>query len=159
ASALARGWTSAGLVAVDDGLAADPSPEARSSFSQRSNWKAVPSNRDVVLESDVIVLAVKPQVMSAVVAGVRPLSKSKHLVVSVAAGVTLEQLASELGPECRLIRVMPNTPCLVGASAAGYSPAKTATADDIALVDRLFNAVGKAYRLPEQLLDAVTGLS
>jgi pyrroline-5-carboxylate reductase len=54
---------------------------------------------------------------------------------------------------------MPNTPCLVGASAAGYSPAETATAEDIAVVDRLLNAVGRAYRLSETLLDAVTGLS
>jgi pyrroline-5-carboxylate reductase len=54
---------------------------------------------------------------------------------------------------------MPNTPCLIGASAGGYSPAEGATADDLALTDRLFNAVGRAFRLPEYLLDAVTGLS
>src|SRR5208283_4682906 len=54
---------------------------------------------------------------------------------------------------------MPNTPCLVGASASGYAPANTATPEDIALVDRLLNAVGRAFRLPENLLDAVTGLS
>ena len=159
ASALARGWTNAGLVAAEDGLAGDPSPEARSNFAQRSGWKAVPSNRDVVLDSDVVILAVKPQVMSSVIADVRPLIKPKHLVVSIAAGVTLQKLADELGAGCRVVRVMPNTPSLVGACAAGYSPAKTATDDDIAQVDRLFNAVGKAYRLPEHLLDAVTGLS
>jgi pyrroline-5-carboxylate reductase len=159
ASALARGWTAAGLIAPEDGLAGDPSPEARSSFTQRCGWKAVPSNRDVVVDSDVLVLAVKPQVMSAVIADVRPLVKARHLLISVAAGVTLQKLAEELGNDCRLIRVMPNTPCLVGASAAGYSPSRSATAEDIDLVDRLFNAVGKAYRLPEHLLDAVTGLS
>jgi pyrroline-5-carboxylate reductase len=54
---------------------------------------------------------------------------------------------------------MPNTPCLVGASASAYAPNDTATPEDIALVDRLLNAVGRAYRLPESLLDAVTGLS
>jgi pyrroline-5-carboxylate reductase len=54
---------------------------------------------------------------------------------------------------------MPNTPCLVGASASGYTPGTTATAADVALVDRLLNAVGRAFRLPEHLLDAVTGLS
>src|SRR5207245_4212273 len=55
--------------------------------------------------------------------------------------------------------VMPNTPCLVGASASGYAPAPTATADDVTLVARLLNVVGTAFRLPESLLDAVTGLS
>ena len=59
----------------------------------------------------------------------------------------------------RVVRVMPNTPCLVGASATGYSPGSTATPDDAALVERLFSAVGIAYRLPDHLLDAVTGLS
>jgi pyrroline-5-carboxylate reductase len=54
---------------------------------------------------------------------------------------------------------MPNTPCLVGASASAYAPGSGATADDIALVDRLLNVVGTAFRLPEHLLDAVTGLS
>src|SRR5262249_3038967 len=68
-------------------------------------------------------------------------------------------LAEGLGPSCRLVRVMPNTPCLVGASASGYTPGEVATADDVALVDRLLNAVGKAFRLPESLLDAGTGLS
>src|SRR5262249_43716710 len=67
--------------------------------------------------------------------------------------------ADGLGADLRLIRVMPNTPCLLGASASGYSPGDSATADDVALVQRLLDAVGKAFRLPEHLLDAVTGLS
>ena len=159
ASALARGWSAAGLVTVDEGLAADPSPDARTRFAERSGWKAVPSNRDVVVDSDLLVLAVKPQLISTVIADVRSLVKPKHLIVSIAAGVTLPRLEDEFGGGHRLIRVMPNTPCLVGASAAGYSPGPAATPDDIALVDRLFNAVGKAYKLPEHLLDAVTGLS
>jgi pyrroline-5-carboxylate reductase len=54
---------------------------------------------------------------------------------------------------------MPNTPCLVGASASGYAPGEGATPEDVNLVDRLLNAVGRAFRLPEHLLDAVTGLS
>src|SRR5258708_965286 len=112
ASALARGWTNAGLIAADDGLASDPSPESRSSFAQRSGWKAVPSNRDVVLDSDIVILAVKPQVIASVIADVRSLIKPKHLVVSIAAGVTLQTLSDHLGTDCRLIRVMPNTPCL-----------------------------------------------
>ncbi len=158
AGALARGWSAAGLLAPENGLAADPSPEARAAFSQRSGWKAVPSNRDVVAECELLIVAVKPQVLSAVAADVRYLIKPSHLIVSIAAGVTLQRLAAEFGTE-RVVRVMPNTPALVGASAAGYSPGPAATADDVAEVDRLFNAVGKAYRLPEHLLDAVTGLS
>src|SRR5205085_4778849 len=71
----------------------------------------------------------------------------------------LKALADGLGTERRLVRVMPNTPCLVGASAAGYAVGPNATPDDVDLVDRLLNAVGRAFRVPEHLLDAVTGLS
>jgi len=83
----------------------------------------------------------------------------RHLVISIAAGVTIQTLADELGSAVRLVRVMPNTPCLVGASATGYSPGLTATQADVELVGKLFSAVGKAYRVSEPLLDAVTGLS
>src|SRR5262245_43165510 len=159
AAALAKGWSAAGLVRPEDGRAADPSPEARAAFTNRSGWPAVASNRDVVAESDVVVLAVKPQSLPAVLDDVRMMLKERHLIVSIAAGVTLDQLAGHLGGERRLVRVMPNTPCLLGASASGYSPGPAATSDDADLVHRLFNAVGTAFRLPEHLLDAVTGLS
>lgn len=159
AGALARAWTSAGLVEPADGLASDPNPEARTRFSERCGWRCLPSNRDVVVDSEVLILAVKPQTLPQLLDDVRVLIQPRHLVVSILAGVPLSRLAEQLGGSCRLIRVMPNTPCLVGASASAYSPGPTASAEDIDLVDRLFNAVGKAYRLPESLLDAVTGLS
>lgn len=158
AGALARGWSAAGLVAAGEGLASDPSPEARARFSERCDWKAVPSNRDVVVDCDTLVLAVKPQTVSAALSDIRTLLKPSHLLISICAGVTLERLAADSGTQ-RVVRVMPNTPCLLGASASAYSPGPGASAEDIDLVDRLFNAVGKAYRLPEHLLDAVTGLS
>ena len=97
--------------------------------------------------------------MTAVLTEVALVLRPSHLVVSIAAGITLRQLQATLGTDCRLVRVMPNTPCLVGASAAGYAPAEAATAEDVVLVDRLLNSVGRAFRLPEHLLDAVTGLS
>jgi pyrroline-5-carboxylate reductase len=158
AGALARAWSAHGLIEPSEGLASDPNPEARSRFVERCGWRCLPSNRDVVVESDVLILAVKPQALAALIDDVRPLVKSHHLIISILAGVPLARLEKEIGTG-RFIRVMPNTPCLVGASASAYSPGPTATAEDIDLVDRLFNAVGKAYRLPESLLDAVTGLS
>jgi pyrroline-5-carboxylate reductase len=159
AGALARGWSAAGLVTATEGLGSDPSPDARARFSERCGWKAVPSNRDVVADCDTLILAVKPQTVSAVLGDVRTLIKPHHLLISICAGVTLERLGEEVGGTSRLVRVMPNTPCLLGASASAYSPGSGASSEDVDLVDRLFNAVGKAYRLPEHLLDAVTGLS
>jgi pyrroline-5-carboxylate reductase len=160
ATALARAWVGAGLVRAADCRASDPSPQARQAFLAESGCAAGPDNAAVAAAADLLVLAVKPQSLPGLLAEVRPLlAERRPLVVSIAAGVTLRQLADGLGAQTRLVRVMPNTPCLVGASASGYSFGERATPADVALVDRLLNAVGRAFALPEALLDAVTGLS
>jgi pyrroline-5-carboxylate reductase len=159
ATALARGWLSAGLVESARGAASDPVPQARQAFQEITGMEAMADNRKLVANSDVLILAVKPQSLAGVLSEVRSTVSPKHLMVSIVAGATLRQLADGLGSGRRLIRVMPNTPCLVGASASAFAPAETATADDVGLVERLLNAVGRAFRLPEHLLDAVTGLS
>ena len=161
ATALAQGWLKAALVRADALRASDPLPEARTSFAQTTGARALASNRQVVAESDLVVLAVKPQQLAEVLAEIGPaVQTGQPLLVSIAAGVGLQTISDRLGvPGCRLVRVMPNTPCLVGASATAYAAAPNATADDVRLVDRLFNAVGRAFAVPERLLDAVTGLS
>ena len=158
ATALAKGWLRAGLVRAGSCRASDPLASARQSFATETGCPAGADNCEVAAVSDLLVLAVKPQSMPALLEEISTHVKDR-LVVSIAAGITLRQLSAGLGPDCRLIRVMPNTPCLIGASASGYSPGEGAAAEDIALVDRLLNAVGVAFRLPEHLLDAVTGLS
>jgi pyrroline-5-carboxylate reductase len=140
-------------------MASDPLPDARQAYTAGCGVRAGSDNREIVAGSDLLILAVKPQAITALLAEIRPAITHRHLIVSIAAGISLQHLASGLGADRRLIRVMPNTPCLVGASASGYSPGGSATAEDVALVDRLLNAVGLAFRLPETLLDAVTGLS
>jgi pyrroline-5-carboxylate reductase len=157
ATALARAWLDAGLLAPGRLHASDPAAGARQAFAAATGVTADDDNAAVVAQSDVVVLAVKPQAMAGLLAEVRSSWTARHLAVSVAAGVTLKQLAE--GVSCRLIRVMPNTPCLVGASASAFTPGPTATPDDIALVQRLLDAVGKAFQVPEGQLDAVTGLS
>ncbi len=159
ASALARGWTAAGLLDPARSLASDPYPAARDKFQSATGARSVEGNADVLVGADVIVLAVKPQAMAGLLDEVSPWVEPRHLFVSIAAGVTLQQLADGLGREARVVRVMPNTPCLVGASASGFAAGPAATKDDVELVARLFGAVGKAFALPEHLLDAVTGLS
>src|SRR5262245_54853659 len=141
ATALARAWLAAGLVKAV--RASDPVPEAREAFSSQTGIAATTNNLEVASASDVLILAVKPQSMPGLLAQIRPALDKRPLIVSIAAGITLRQLADGLGSSSRLVRVMPNTPCLVGASASGYAPAETTTAQDIALVDKLLNAVGK----------------
>jgi len=159
ASALAAGWLEAGFLDASRSQAADPFPGARAKFQQTTGINAVESNCKVVESCETLLLAVKPQVMASVLAEIRPQVTARHLVVSIAAGVTLQTLGNAIGGGTRLVRVMPNTPCLVGASASGYAASTAATTDDLALVGKLFGAVGKAFALPEHQLDAVTGLS
>lgn len=159
ATALAKGWLVAGLVQASGLAASDPSPEARQAFQAETSIPALENNSAVVSRSEVLVLAVKPQSMAALLTEIRPLVTDDHLLISIAAGITIKQLVDGLGQGRRIVRVMPNTPCLIGASASGFSPSSEARPADVTLVDRLLNAVGRAFRVPEHLLDAVTGLS
>lgn len=113
----------------------------------------------VAAAADVIVLGVKPQALPPVLEALRPHVQPRHLVVSIAAGVTLHTLEAALGPGTRAVRVMPNTPSTVGAGASAYSLGAAATPSDAELVHALLSAVGLAVRVEERLMDAVTGLS
>ncbi len=159
ATALARAWLQAGLVTPDRVLASDPAATARSSFLKETAVAARDDNRAVAVNSDVLVLAVKPQSMDALCVEIKSALRPDHLVISIAAGITLRRLQEMLDQDRRLVRVMPNTPCQVGASATAYAAAEAATTEDVRRVDRLFAAVGRAMPVPEHLLDAVTGLS
>jgi pyrroline-5-carboxylate reductase len=159
ATALARGFCQAGLTEPGLIVAADPAEAARVAFARATSAKVTPSNSEAAQGCDVLVLAVKPQQMPAALRELTGIVGPGHLVISIAAGVTLDTMAAALGAGQRLVRVMPNTPCLVGASAAAYCLGGAATSDDAQLVERLLGAVGLALQLPESLLDAVTGLS
>lgn len=115
-------------------------------------------NVTAVRSSDVVVLAVKPQAIGQV-CGAPELARASasKLVISVAAGVGLGQLASLL-PEARLIRAMPNTPARVGEGLTVIAPGPTASADDLALARRTFAALGRVLELDEAHMDAVTAL-
>jgi pyrroline-5-carboxylate reductase len=160
ATALAQGCVKAGLVAARDVLASDPVDAARAKFERDiPGARTTTDNRAVLSESEVVILAVKPQMMAGVLEGVRDSATQRHLVISIAAGITLQRLAAALPSGTRLIRVMPNTPCLIGLGASCYARGSAATAEDAALVDRLLASVGKVYEVKESQLDAVTGLS
>src|SRR5262245_9431955 len=132
ARALARGWLAAGLARIDRLRASDPEPRARQAFFDQVGVPVSTRSQEVVQGCEVVVLAVKPQSMSSLLAEIRPAVTPDQLFVSIAAGVTLQQLEEGLGSR-RLIRVMPNTPCLVGESASAYCPGESATPQDVAL--------------------------
>jgi len=102
---------------------------------------------------------VKPDQTLPLLQEVRKHFGERHLLISIAAGVPLAKLEDALPGGARLVRVMPNTPALVGASASAFALGKSALPEDGALAQRLFSSVGVAYQVKESLLDAVTGLS
>jgi len=159
ATALAQGWLSAGLLDAATSFASEPSTAAATTFAKATGLKLMPTNAAVVQACDLIIPAVKPQVLPTVLQDIRGYLEPRHLVISIAAGVTLHQLAYYLGNETRVVRVMPNTPTLVGQGATGLAAGPAATSDDTTLVQQLFSAVGLAFVLPESQLDGLTGLS
>jgi pyrroline-5-carboxylate reductase len=158
ARALASGFVTAGLVPASRIVAADPIEPATNGFLEVvAGARVAADNSQVAREADIVFLATKPQQLAAAVGDLQNAAANK-LVVSIAAGVTLKSLSDRL-PQARLVRVMPNTPCLIGQSASGYCMGPRTTAQDGELVAQLLGAVGLAFAVEEKLLDAVTGLS
>ncbi len=159
ATALAAGFTSAAIATAEQMIASDVWPEGRDRLAAETGARVTESNAEVLDQADVVFLAVKPQTMPDVVAEIADQVEARHLIISIAAGIPLQTLSSALGIQTRLVRVMPNTPCLVGESASAFALGGAASEADGQLVQKLLSAVGIAFSVPEPLLDAVTGLS
>jgi len=159
AEALLKGLLSGLDVSARCITATDVLPERRAYLEKTYNIIASADNLQAVKDSDVIILAVKPQIMPMILETITPAVDHDKLVISIAAGITLQGLQKALGADKRVVRVMPNTPALVLSGAAGLSPGVAATPQDVALVERIFNAVGRAVVVSDDMMDAVTGLS
>jgi pyrroline-5-carboxylate reductase len=159
ATALAKGFVRAKLVTPKQIIASDPLPAAAAAFAREVGAKTTISNVEVTQFADVLVLAVKPDQVPGVLADIRDHFTEQQLLISIAAGVPIAKIETALGSSSRIIRVMPNTPALVGASASAYALGKSARPEDGQLAQKLFSSIGIAFQLREYLLDAVTGLS
>ncbi len=157
--AMMKGLIKAKLSSSDNIIVSDVDDKRCNAIEEETGIKTTRDNKDIIANSDVIILAVKPNIMGTILEELKNDITSEHLIVSIAAGIPLNFMESSLNEGCRAIRVMPNTPCLVEETAAGYALGKNATQDDGELVGRILNAVGRSYLLEEKYLDAVTGLS
>lgn len=136
----------------------DPSRAAGEAFEQRvPGAVAHHSNQEVCSHSDVVVLAIKPQLVPQIL-GTLKTDVAGKLVVSIIAGLTLAKLQEALGTN-RIVRTMPNTPALVGAGATAYAMGGGCEAKDRETVPQILNAVGWSIEVPESMIDAVTGVS
>jgi len=159
AAALAAGLIRAGFTTADQIVGSDVAPESRDHFTKTSGARAIASNIEAVKDADIVVLAVKPHHLKHILTELNHYLTGRHLIVSIAAGISIETMCSVLGHDRRIVRVMPNTPCLVGESASAYCVGGTATPADGELISAMFSAVGVALPVAEHLIDAVTGLS
>jgi pyrroline-5-carboxylate reductase len=159
AEALIRGLLLGAEMPAQNLAASGPRRERLDTLEERYGIRVTTNNGELAATSDVVVLAVKPQIMDRVLLEVGQKIRSDALVISVAAGVHIETIEARLRPGARVIRSMPNTPALVQAGATAISAGSHATDDDIELAKFIFDAVGITVVLEENQLDAVTGLS
>ena len=151
AEALIRGLVASGVSPARITVA-ELMPQRRLFLEHTYGVVTTQSSRDVVAEHSAIILAVKPQVVEAALQPIAALLGDDKCLISILAGVSTAKIEAILGRGKRVIRVMPNTPALIGAGA-------NASADDLAAACSLFECVGVAQVVKESLLDAVTGLS
>jgi len=158
--ALIRGIIQSGLYAAENILVAEPDSARRDYLKETYQVQPFDSGAPIWKSCATVILAVKPQVMGSLLTGSKELITAEHLIISIAAGLPISFYESHLGGrQCKIIRVMPNTPALVLESASALSGNKNSTTADMALAKSLFDAVGVAVIMEEHYLDAVTGLS
>lgn len=159
AEALVKGMVASGVCPADRILVTDIRPERLGFFENEFHVKGSSDNATAVKSADVVVLAVKPQVIGGVLEGFHASLGKKPLVVSIAAGISTSWLEKTLGEGVRVVRAMPNMPALVCSGAAAICRGQWATDADFRVAESILSAVGVVVRLEEKDMDAVTALS
>ena len=158
AEALIKGIIAAGLYQPQNVMIADVRAERLEQLAVEYNVRPAENNKALTDAADVVVLSVKPQNMDDVLNEIKGSGRKNSLVISIAAGITTAKIAAALG-DVPIVRVMPNTPALVGEGASALF-AKNAGAESMALAMKVFGAVGKAVVVDrEELIDTVTAVS
>ncbi len=159
AAAIIKGVIQAGVILPENVVSSDILEDRRRLLSDSHGIATTPDNIDLTSRSDIVVLAVKPQSVGPVLKEIAAAVDKSKLIVSIAAGVTLEDIESRLSTGSRAVRVMPNTPALIGEGVTAISPGSNATKKDLNVAGKIFDAVGQTVMVEEKHMDAATGLS
>jgi pyrroline-5-carboxylate reductase len=160
AEALIRGIIASGLYQKREILVADPNDLRREHLEQTYSVKTYNSNVPIFENCRIIILAVKPQTMKALLEDCRERVQAQHIIISIAAGLPIAFYTKMIGKsETKIIRVMPNTPALVLEGASALSRNDNVSDEELRTAEEIFLAVGEVVILDEVHLDAVTGLS
>ncbi|WP_331711620.1 pyrroline-5-carboxylate reductase [Anaerosporomusa subterranea] len=158
AEAILKGLLEIGILTASQCMLSDISEQRLQYLSNQYGVSVTQDNLALVKHSDILILAVKPQIIGKVLDEIAPTVDKRTLVISIAAGICLSRLEETL-QGVRVLRVMPNTPVAVSAGMAAISLGNLATKEDGQLAVKLFEAVGRAVIIAEDLMDGVTGLS
>src|ERR1019366_1485967 len=161
AEAIVRGVLQSGRIAADRIIVADISSARRDLFSNELHVAAAEDNLAVARQARAVLLSVKPQQAKAALEGIGAVLDPKSVVISIMAGISSSFIEISLGAgkPWHVIRTMPNTPMLVGEGMVAISKGRHATADDIVLARRIFEAAASVVEVPEDKIDAVTAIS
>ena len=159
AEAMLRGLLKKKVVSPKQILVAEPREERTRFLSQKYRIHVTADNKAAVRFGEIIIVAVKPQVIKGVLQEITGVLTSPQVIISIAAGITIAFIASHVGNDKRIVRAMPNTPCQIGEGAIALCGGGKATSSDIRVAQTLFAAVGTTVMIPETHMDAVTGLS
>lgn len=160
--ALVQGLLKSGIIIAENILVTDPVADRRTYLADTYGVNTYDSREDGHIWSGcaTIILAVKPQIMKDVLQRAKDRINDSHLLISIAAGIKSSFIDANLtGCNCRIIRVMPNTPAFVLEAASALSQGPRATREDMDTAVTIFNSIGKSLVLDETYFDAVTGLS
>ncbi len=159
ASAIMGGLLSSGLSDKDHIIVADKSPAAVERLQTTFGIRACTENTQVSSQADILFLSVKPNMFAAVIPQIRKHLKPGSLIVSIAAGQSIEKIEELFEHPIKLVRVMPNTPALVGASMSALCRNDNVSEEEIAEIKTLFDSFGESEIVSESLMDAVVGVS
>eukprot|EP01029_Cantina_marsupialis_P017405 TRINITY_DN3914_c0_g1_i1.p2 TRINITY_DN3914_c0_g1~~TRINITY_DN3914_c0_g1_i1.p2 ORF type:complete len:278 (+),score=108.22 TRINITY_DN3914_c0_g1_i1:29-862(+) len=162
-TALLGGWVKGQLVSPENVTVSDPYAPALQKLEENLKVNTTHDNIEVVKKAEILMLAVKPQVLPKLMVSLQEYLRPDQLIISIAAGITVDQLKEYCFPAkkdiCKIVRVMPNTPCLVGEGACGFCVTPTVSKEELEIVDLFLNGVGVAVQVEEKHIDAVSGLS
>lgn len=117
------------------------------------------TNKEVLQNSDMIILAVKPNVYDGILNDIKPFVHDKHILVSIAAGISISSMEKHFDAPVKIIRTMPNTPAMVNEGMTAVSKNRNVTEQELGKVLEVFNAVGRTEVIDEKLMDVITGIS
>lgn len=159
ASAMIGGILKKNLYSPEDLIGADKSEEAVKRAAETFHIHTTTDNIEVAEAANVLILAVKPQFFEGMIAEIKGAVGEDKLVISIAPGKTMEWLMDHFGKEMKLVRCMPNTPALVGEGCTGFCTYSMVTEEEQETARKILESFGKAYPVPENLMDTVVGVS